>query len=145
MSQRLGHGHTVWYRDGASAPRFNHEVACHAKGAPALSLEVALARVRLQTGEVITRDAELSRSPFGAVRPKASLCRCESWRWPSCASGFMTATVRRKQFPLRWAHSSRGKLFAPSGSSLRCDRKRCSQPVPRRSDHNKDAMGANLV
>ncbi len=90
-------------------------------------------------------NAELSRSPFGAVRPKASLCRCESWRWPGCASGFLTATVRRKQFPLRWAHSSRDKLFASSGSSLRCDRKRCSQSVPRRSDHNKDAMGANLV
>jgi uncharacterized protein (DUF736 family) len=57
----------------------------------------------------------------------------------------MAATVRRKQFPLRCAHSSRGKFFAPPGSPLSCDRKRCSQPVPRRPDHNKDAMGANLV
>jgi uncharacterized protein (DUF736 family) len=57
----------------------------------------------------------------------------------------MAATVRRKQFPLRCAHSSRDKFFSPPGSPLRCDRKRCSQPVPRRPDHNKDAMGANLV
>ena len=90
-------------------------------------------------------DAESAPSPFGAVRPKASLSRCESWRWRGCASGFMAATVRRKQFPLRCAHSSRAKFFSPPGSPLRCDRKRCSQPVPRRPDHNKDAMGANLV
>src|SRR3546814_4834418 len=58
---------------------------------------------------------------------------------------FRSATVRRKQFPLRCAHSSRSKFFSPPGSPLRCDRKRCSQPVPRRPDHNKDAMGATLV
>ena len=45
-------------------------------------------------------DAESAPSPFGAVRPKASLCCCESWRWRGCASGFMAATVQRKQFPL---------------------------------------------
>ena len=90
-------------------------------------------------------DAELAPPPFGAVRPKASLSRCESWRGRGCASGFMAATVQRKQFPLRCAHSSRDKFFSPPGSPLRFDRKRCSQPVPRRPDHNKDAMGANLV
>jgi len=90
-------------------------------------------------------DAESAPSPFGAVRPKASLSRCESWRWRGCASGFMAATVRRKQFPRRCAASSRSKFFSPPGSPLRFDRKRCSQPVPRRPDHNKDAMGANLV
>ena len=90
-------------------------------------------------------DAEPALSPFGAVRPKASLCCCESWRGRGCASGFMAATVQRKQFPLRCAHSSRDKFFSPPGSPLRCDHKRCSQPVPRRPDHNKDAMGANLV
>ena len=45
-------------------------------------------------------DAEPATSPFGAVRPKASLSRCESWRGRGCASGFIAATVRRKQFPL---------------------------------------------
>ncbi|MCS8274606.1 hypothetical protein N0508_12790 [Pseudomonas aeruginosa] len=57
----------------------------------------------------------------------------------------MAATVRRKQFPRRCTASSRSKFFSPPGSPLRFDRKRCSQPVPRRPDHNKDAMGANLV
>ena len=89
-------------------------------------------------------DAEPATSPFGAVRPKASLSRCESWRGRGCASGFMAATVRRKQFPLCCADSSRGKFFSPPGSPLRCDRKRCRPPVPRRPDHNKDAMGATL-
>src|SRR3546814_15158541 len=42
-------------------------------------------------------DAELARSPFGAVRPKASLSRCESWRGRGCAPVFMAAIVRRKQ------------------------------------------------
>ena len=84
-------------------------------------------------------------SDWRVVRPKASLCCCESWRGRGCASGFRAATVRRKQFPLRCAHSSRDKFFSPPGSPLRCARKRCSPPVPRRPDHNKDAMGANLV
>jgi len=57
----------------------------------------------------------------------------------------MAATVRRKQFPRRCTASSRSKFSSPPGSPLRFDRKRCSQPVPRRPDHNKDAMGANLV
>jgi hypothetical protein len=39
-------------------------------------------------------DAEPALSPFGAVRPKASLSCRESWRWRGCASGFMAATVR---------------------------------------------------
>ncbi len=90
-------------------------------------------------------DAEPAPSPFGAVRPKASLSRCESWRGRGCASGFMAATVRRKQFPRRCAAPRRTNCFCPPGSPLRCDRKRCSPPVPRRPDHNKDAMGANLV
>ena len=42
----------------------------------------------------------------------------------------MAATVRRKQFPRRYAASTRNKFFSPPGSPLRFDRKRCSQPVP---------------
>lgn len=37
-------------------------------------------------------DTEPAVAPFGVVRPKASLVRCESWRWRGCASGFRTAT-----------------------------------------------------
>jgi len=57
----------------------------------------------------------------------------------------MTATVQRKQFICRCAVSSRSKFFSPPGSPLRCDRRWCSQSVPRWPDHNKDAIGANLV
>ena len=59
----------------------------------------------------------------------ASLSCCESWRWRGCA-GFMAATLQRKQFPLRCAHSSRDKFFSLPGSPLRFDRKRCGQPIP---------------
>lgn len=111
------------------------------------SLGNGLARVRGRAAEAFVRGCRAAMAPFGlgVVRPKASLCCCESWRWRGCASGFMAATVRRKQFPLRYAHSSRDKFFSPPGSPLRCARKQCSQPFLRRSDHNKDAMGANLV
>lgn len=50
----------------------------------------------------------------------------------------------KNNFPCADAHSSRDKFFLPTDSPLRFDRKRCCQPVPRRTDHNKDAMGANL-
>ena len=65
----------------------------------------------------------------GAAAPRAS------WLQPYGENNFPSAA----QIP-------RGaKLLPPPGAPLRCARKRCSQPVPRRSDHNKDAMGANLV
>ena len=127
--------HTASNRGAAGCGR---GVFAHRRG-------VGLVRVGGRAGEASARGYRVGHGSFGAVRPKASLCCCESWRWNGCASGFMAATVRRKQFPLRCAHSSRGKFFSPPGSPLRCDRKRCSQPVPRWPDHNKDAMGANLV
>tara|TARA_Y100000782_G_scaffold114318_1_gene150064 strand:- start:7628 stop:8371 length:744 start_codon:yes stop_codon:yes gene_type:complete len=126
---------------------------CHASSRPATDAGSVpasrcgrvLADIRARAGEAFMRSAEPAIAPFGSVRPVASLVRCESWRWHGCASGFMAATVRRKQFPRRCAASSRSKFFSPPGSPLRFDRRRCSQPVPRRPDHNKDAMGANLV
>src|SRR3546814_10593390 len=63
--------------------------------------------------------SDLAPSPFGVVRPKASLSRCESCRWHGCALGFMAATFQRKQFPLRYAHSSRDKFFWLPGAPLR--------------------------
>src|SRR3546814_16518228 len=56
----------------------------------------------------------------------------------------MAATFQRKQFPLRYAHSSRDKFFWLPGAPLRCARKRCSQPVPRRSDHNRTRWARTL-
>ena len=88
-------------------------------------------------------DAESALSPFelGVVRPKASLCCCESWRWRGLHVCNLPAQIISP--PLRG--SSRDKLFGLPGAPLRCARKRCGPPVPRRPDHNKDAMGANLV
>ncbi|MBQ0216447.1 hypothetical protein KAH39_03895 [Alcaligenes faecalis] len=55
------------------------------------------------------RDTESAISPYGAVRPKASLSSRESWQCP----GFMAVTVQQKQFPLRWrAFLARQILFA---------------------------------
>src|SRR5690606_3054249 len=79
------------------------------------------------------------------VGPVASLPCCESWRRCGCASGLVTATVRRKQCPRRWAPSSRSKFFALPVLHAVAAAARCGPPDPRRSDHNKDAMGATLA
>lgn len=108
-------------------PRLKTCAARCSRGVLACRRVVDLARVRGGEPEKPSGgDAEPAISPFGAVRPNASLSRCESWRGHGCASGFMAATVRRKQFPRRYAASSRSKFFSPPGSPLRCDRKRCS-------------------
>jgi len=55
--------------------------------------------------------------------PMARPYCCESWlaaRRPLAASGFISATVRPNDFPLRYAHSSRAKIAGPSGRPLRC-------------------------
>ncbi|MBV6467437.1 MAG: hypothetical protein PGMFKBFP_02794 [Anaerolineales bacterium] len=57
----------------------------------------------------------VSHAPFGAGRPLRPLSVVHPGRGAACASGFTAATVRRKQFPLRCAHSSRSKFFAPPG------------------------------
>ena len=141
------HVHEGLFTD--NPPSIAMEFLCHAtRPAPQVAAEAFLPVIGWLTwpasvGEPEQSscgDAEPATSPCGAVRPKASLCCCESWRWRGCASGFMAATVRRKQFPRRCAASSRSKFFSPPGSPLRFDRKRCSQPVPRRPDHNKDAL-----
>ena len=140
-SRRTVHRHATRPCNGASTPRLKQEAACYVRGAFTLSLGVVLARVRAQAGEAVTRGAESAMFPFGAGRPKASCLFVN----PGGGRASMAATFQRKQFPLRCAHSSRDKFFSLPGAPLRCARKRCSQPVPRRSDHNKDAMGANLV
>ena len=81
---------------------------------------------------------------FGSAgRTKRRPCLVsESWHGGGWAS--MAATFQRKQFPLRYAHSSRDKFFSLPGAPLRCARKRCSQPVPRRSDHNRTRWARTL-
>jgi hypothetical protein len=104
------------------------------------SLGVGLARVRAQAGEAVTRGCRVGHVSIRERAACASLACRESWRGNGCALGLMVATFQRKQFPLRCAHSSRDKFFSLPGSPLRFDRKRCGQPIPRRTDHNKDAL-----
>jgi len=65
----------------------------------------------------------------GAMLPSGE-DRTQRWPWlvvnpgegTACASGFMAATVRPKQFPRRCAPSSRSKFFGPSGPPRCCGR-----------------------
>ena len=99
------------------------------RGVLALSLRVGLAHVRAQAGVAVTRGAESATSPFGTGRPLRP-CLVVNPGGGAAAPGFMAATLQRKQFPLRCAHSSRDKFFSLPGSPLRFDRKRCGQPIP---------------
>lgn len=89
-----------------------------------------------------SRHAEMPSRPClrSGQAARASLACRESSRGRGCALGFMAATFQRKQFSRRCAASSRDKFFSLPGSPLRCDRKRCGPPIPRRPDHNKDAL-----
>jgi len=101
-----------------------------------------LAGVRGVPAQPSCGDAESAMSPCGVrVRPKASLSRCESWRW----RGLHVCNLPDQIISPPLCGSSRDKLLDLPGAPLRCARKRCSQPFPRRTDRNKDAMGATLV
>ena len=139
-SRRTVHRHATRPCNGASTPRLKQEAACYVRGAFTLSLGVVLARARAQAGEAVARGAEPAMFPFGAGRPKASCLFVN----PGGGRASMAATFQRKQFPLRCAHSSRDKFFSLPGAPLRCARKRCSQPVPRRSDHNRTRWARTL-
>ena len=121
-SRRTVHGHPARHRYGASTPRLKTGAAGRGGGVLVCRWVVALARVRGRASAAFERDAESALSPFGGevVRPKASLCCCESWQGRGCASGFMAATVQRKQFPLCCADSSRDKFFSPLQRLRQC-------------------------
>lgn len=102
-------------RYGASKPRLKPLAARCGRGVPARRWGVGLVRVRAQAGEADPRRCRVGHGSFRGSSSPASLLCCESWRGHGCASGFMAATVRRKQFPLRYADSSRSKFFAPPG------------------------------
>ena len=125
---------------GTSTPRLKHVAASCGKGRS--HLVVGGWPCSRQGASRCSRRAGMPSRPclHSGQATCTSLVCCESWRGHGCALGFMAATFQRKQFPRRCAASSRDKLFALPGSPLRCDRKRCGPPVPRRPDHNKDAL-----
>ena len=139
-SRRTVHRHAARPCNRTSTPRLKQGATCYVRDAFTLSLGVVLARARAQAGEAVTRGAESAMFPFGAGRPKASCLFVN----PGGGRASMAATSQRKQFPLRCAHSSRDKFFSLPGAPLRCARKRCSQPVPRRSDHNRTRWARTL-
>ena len=101
-SRRTVHGQPTRHRYGASTPRLKTGAARCGGGVLAYRRGIDLARVRGRAGAAFGRGCRAGPVSFrmGVVRPKASLCCCESWQGRGCASGFMAATVRRKQFPL---------------------------------------------
>ena len=132
------------YRYGASMPRLKTGAARYGGAfSPVVGGLTWLASAG-EPEQPSCGDADSAPSPFGAVRPKASLSCRESWRWRGCASGLMAATVQRKQFPLlchcvrripRGTNSFRFQVLHGVATAARC-----GPPIPRRPDHNKDAL-----
>lgn len=139
-SRRTVHRHAARPCNRASTPRLKQEAACYVRDAFTLSLGVVLARARAQTGEAVTREAKSAMFLSERVGPRPSCLFVN----PGGGRASMAATFQRKQFPLRYAHSSRDKFFSLPGAPLRCARKRCSQPVPRQSDHNRTQWARTL-
>ena len=140
MSRRMVHRYAARPRYGASTPRLEYAAASCAKGRSRLPL--GCWPCPRQGASRWSRHAGMLSRPYllSGQAARVSLACRESWRGHGFALGFMVATFQRKQFPRRCAASSRGKFFSLSGSPLRFDRKRCGPPIPRRPDHNKDAL-----
>ena len=146
VSRRTVHGYAAWPCEGASSPRIQHGrlhgMGCVPTDRWGMTLPGA-------GGMPLTPSCgDATGWPWllpDVGRPRASLCCRESWRWCGLHACNLPAQIISPALSLRSAHSSRDKLFGLPGAPLRCARKRCSQPALRRSDHNKDAMGANLV
>ncbi len=101
---------------------------------------IGIARVRAQAGEAVMRGCRVGHVSIRERAPGASLACRESWRGNGCALGFMAATFQRKQFPCaaripRGTNSFRFQALHGVATAARC-----GQPIPRRPDHNKDAL-----
>lgn len=115
-----------------------------ARGVLTFRWGVGLARVRARASEAVARRCRVGHVSFRERSACTSLVCCESWRGHGCALGFMAATFQRKQFP-RLCHYVRR---LPRGTNsfrfpvLHCvaTAARCDPPIPRRPDHNKDAL-----
>ena len=110
------------------------------RGVLALSLRVGLAHVRAQAGVAVTRGAESATSPFGTGRPLrpclvvnpggGAAAPWASWPQPCSENNFPCAA----RIP-RGTNSFRFQVLHVVATAVRCD-----QPIPRRPDHNKDAL-----
>lgn len=102
----------------SSAPRRGQAATISCKrGVPACRCGAGLGRVRGRASKAVLRKSRVGPLSIRESSTRASLACRESWRGRGCASSLMVATVRRKQFPRRYAPSSRGKFFAPPGPS----------------------------
>lgn len=105
---------------------------------------VGLARIRTQAGEAVTRGYRVGQSPFGKFVPwrpwlvvnpgRGMAAPWASWRQPCGENNFPCAA----RIP-RGTNSFRLQVLHCVAAAARC-----RQPVPRLTDHNKDAMGATL-
>lgn len=141
-SRRTGHRHAARPRHGTSTPRLKTVAASYCRSALACRREVGLASVRDHVDEAVPQRCRAGHDSFRwrRVASIASFACCASWRGRSCASGFMAATVRRKQFPRRCAASSRNKFFAPPGPprTLRPQAVQLARPPPDGPQQGRD-------
>ena len=84
-------------------------------------------------------------SPFGSGRPVRPCACCESWRGPAAPRASWPQPSGENNFPCaaripRGTNSFRFQVLHGVATAARC-----GQPVPRRTDHNKDATGRDLV
>lgn len=98
------------------------------------------ARVRVQAGEAVTRGCRVSRITFRVKRPVrpwlvvnpggGAAAPWASWPQPSSTNNFPAAAR-----PPRAANSLRLQVLHAVAPAARC-----GQPIPRKPDHNKDAL-----
>lgn len=109
-SRRTVHRHAARPRYGASTPRLSMRRELRQGALRPCRRSIDLACVRAQVGVAVARGCRVGHVSIRERSARTSLPCRESWRWRGCALGFMAATLQRKQFPLRCAHSSRAKL-----------------------------------
>lgn len=101
---------------------------------------IGLASVRAQAGEAVTRGCRVGHVSIRERTARASLACRESWRGSGCALGFRPQPSSENNFPCaaripRGTNSFRFQALHGVATAARC-----GQPIPRRPDHNKDAL-----
>jgi hypothetical protein len=138
-SRRAVHRHTC-QASLMELPSYVTGTGPQAAAFPPCRRGVGLVRIRVETDEAVTRDVESAMSPFGSGRPvrpwfvvnpgEGTAAPWASWPQPSSANNFPAAA----RLP-RGTNSLRFQVLHVVATAARCD-----QPIPRRPDHNKDAL-----